>query len=187
MPGQTAASRPSARLRREGWLVNHKRVYRLYKEEGLDLRRKTRKKRVSQPRGVQPPAKAPLERWSMDFMADALACGRRFRVLTLVDHFSRVSPAIEVVFSLTGQRVSEVLGRLAISYGLPKLIQVDNGPEFISKALDAWAYRNAVKLSFSRPGKPTDNAYIESFNGKVSSEPSVWISTGLLRWRRPGG
>jgi putative transposase len=128
-------------LRREGWIVNHKRVYRLYKEEGLDLRTKKRKKQVSQPRGVQAPAEAPRERWSMDFMSDALACGRRFRVLTLVDHFklmdssAAVSPAIEVDHSLTGRRVAEVLDRVAPVYGLPKLIQVDNGPEFISKAL----------------------------------------------------
>jgi putative transposase len=81
-----------------------------------------------------------------------------------------VSPAIEVDHSLTGQRVAEVLDRIAPVYGLPKLIQVDNGPEFISKALDGWAYQNGVKLEFSRPGKPTDNAYIESFNGKFRAE-----------------
>jgi len=174
-------------LRREGWLVNRKRVYRLYKEERLDLRRKKRKKQACQPRGVQPPAQAPLECWSMDFMTDALACGRRFRVLTLVDHFSRVSPAIEVDFSLTGQRVVEVLDRVALSYGPPERIQVDNGPEFISKALDAWAYRNGVRLVFSRPGRASRPTMRTSNRSTASSERSVWTSTGLPAWRRRVG
>jgi putative transposase len=106
----------------------------------------------------------------MDFVSDSLSNGQRFRALTLVDNFSRVSPAIEVDFSLTGTRVVEVLQRVASSYGLPKIIKVDNGPELISKALDEWAYRQGVKLDFSRPGKPTDNAYIESFNGRFRQE-----------------
>lgn len=91
-------------------------------------------------------------------------------MLTLVDNFSRISPAIEVDFSLTGQRVVEVLERLKQNGGLPKVIKVDNGSEFISQAMDEWAYRNGVKLEFSRPGKPTDNAFIESFNGRLRQE-----------------
>ena len=157
-------------LKREGWPINHKRVYRLYKLEGLSLRLKTKKKRTSEPRVPMPVPTAPNECWSMDFVADRLSDGRQFRMLTLVDNFSRVSPAIEVDFSLTGRRVVEVLERLKLTHGLPKMIKVDNGSEFISKALDEWAHRNEVKLEFSRPGKPTDNAFIESFNGRLRQE-----------------
>lgn len=157
-------------LRREGWLVNHKRVYRLYKQEGLSLRLKSKKKRVSAVRVPLPQPSAALESWSMDFMSDSLVDGRKFRVLTIVDNFSRVSPALEVDFSLTGERVVEVLERLAKTSGLPKSIRVDNGTEFASKTVDEWAYKNGVKLEFSRPGKPTDNGYIESFNGKLRGE-----------------
>ena len=157
-------------LVREGWTINHKRVYRLYKQEGLSLRLRTKKKRVSEARVPLLPASAPLECWSMDFVADRLADGRQIRMLTLVDNFSRVSPAIEVDFSMTGKRVVEVLERLKANGGLPKVIKVDNGSEFISQAMDEWAYRNGVKLEFSRPGKPTDNAFIESFNGRLRQE-----------------
>ena len=157
-------------LRREGWHVNHKLVYRLYHEEGLFLRTKTRKKRASTLRVVRPEPSRPQQYWSMDFMHDQLADGRRFRVLTLVDHFSRVSPAIEVGRSLTGSRVVDVLGRLSATLGLPEVIFVDNGTEFTSKAMDQWAYEHGVRLDYSRPGKPTDNAYIESFNGRLREE-----------------
>jgi putative transposase len=157
-------------LRREGWRVNHKRVYRLYREEGLGIRAKRRRKRVSAPRVLSPPARRPQERWSLDFLTDGLADGRRFRVLTIVDNVSRVSPAIEVGVSLTGERVVAVLERLKGTIGRPERIAIDNGPEFISKALDAWAYQNGVQLEFSRPGKPTDNAFVESFNGRFRDE-----------------
>ncbi len=157
-------------LMREGWRINHKRVYRLYKLEGLSLRLKTKKKRASSPRVPTPTPGAPNECWSMDFVADRLSSGRAFRLLTLVDNFSRISPAIEADFSLTGQRVVEVLERLKVTHGLPKTIKVDNGSEFISKAMDSWAHCNGVKLDFSRPGKPTDNAFIESFNGRLRQE-----------------
>jgi putative transposase len=157
-------------LRREGWHVNHKRVYRLYRQAGLSLRLKTRKKRISALRVVQPPAQAPNEHWSMDFMTDSLYTGRRFRILTIVDNVTRESPAIEVDFSFSGQRVAAVLEHVVQSYGLPKVIFVDNGPEFISKALDVWAHRNGVKLVFSRPGTPTDNPFIEAFNGRFRQE-----------------
>ena len=157
-------------LRREGWMVNHRRVYRLYREEGLGIRVKRRKKLASAPRVLPPPAKRPRERWSMDFLTDGLANGQRFRVLTIVDTVSRVSPAIEVGVSLTGERVVAVLERLKRTTGTPQRIAIDNGPEFVSKALDAWAYRNGVQLEFSRPGKPTDNAFAESFNGRFRDE-----------------
>jgi putative transposase len=166
-------------LRREGWPVNHRRVYRLYREEGLAIRTKHRKKRVSLPRVTPPPAEQPNERWSMDFMTDSLVDGRRFRAMTIVDNVSRVSPAIEVDTSLTGERVVAGLERLKATVGLPKRIAVDNGPEFISKALDAWAYKNQVTLEFSRLGKPTDNAYVESFNGHFRQEclDQHWFET----------
>jgi putative transposase len=157
-------------LRREGWRVNHKRVYRLYREEGLGIRVKRRKKLASAPRVLPPPATRPLERWSLDFLSDSLVDGRRFRVLTIVDNVSRVSPAIAVGASLTGERVVTLLDRLRSTVGVPQRIAIDNGPEFISKALDAWAYQNGVQLEFSRPGKPTDNAFAESFNGRFRDE-----------------
>ena len=157
-------------LRREGWMINLKRVRRLYNLEGLSLRLKKPKKRVSTLRVIPPPATAPNERWSMDFMSDALHDGRRFRVFTIVDNFSRVSPALEVDVSLTGKRVVEVLERLKWTQGLPKVIHCDNGSEFISRAVDDWAHRNGVKLDFSRPARPTDNPFIESFNGKLREE-----------------
>jgi len=157
-------------LLREGWKSNHKRVYRWYKLAGLSLRLKSVKKRRSVPRVPLPPARAPNERWSRDFVADRLVDGRRFRLLALVANFSRVSPALEADRWLTGERVVTVVERLARSGRKPKSLPVENGPEFLRKALDAWAYRNGVKLDFSRPGKPTDNAYIASFNGKLRTE-----------------
>ncbi len=157
-------------LQREGWRVNHKRIYRLYREEGLGIRVRRRRKRVSAPRVVPTPATRPHERWSLDVLTDRLVDGRRFRVLTIVDNVSRVSPAIEVGVSLTGERVVAILERLQRTIGAPARIAIDNGPEFVSKALDAWAYRNGVRLEFSRPGKPTDNAFAESFNGHFRVE-----------------
>jgi putative transposase len=166
-------------LRREGWRVNHKRVFRLYREEGLGIRVKRRAKRVGVPRVAPPAPTRPRERWSLDFLTDSLVDGRRFRVLTLVDNVSRVSPAIEADFSLTGERVVAVLERLKPTSGTPARLAIDNGPEFISKALDAWAYRNGVQLEFSRPGKPTDNAFAESFNGHFRAEclDQHWFAT----------
>jgi putative transposase len=158
-------------LKREGWKVNHKRVYRLYREEGLSLRLKSRKKRVSTHRPTLVQAQAPNEHWSMDFVSDQLADGRRFRVLTLVDNVSRVSPGLLADRSLGGQKVVEMLEQVAEQQGtLPRVISVDNGPEFTSKALDEWAHRRGVKLQFSRPATPTDNPYIESFNGRLREE-----------------
>ena len=157
-------------LRREGWKVNHKRVYRIYTEEGLAVRTKKRKKIVSAVRVVRPGATRPNERWSMDFVSDSLHNGLRFRVLTLVDHFTRESPAVEVNSSIPGRRVVEILERLALTTGLPEIITVDNGPEFTGRALDERAHRHGVKLDYIRPGKPFDNAYIGSFNGRLRQE-----------------
>jgi putative transposase len=157
-------------LKREGWAVNHKRVERLYRAEGLSLRRKRSRKRGAPLRVMLPAPCSVNERWSMDFVTDSLTNGRRFRSLTIVDDHSRESVAIEADFSLTGERVARVLERLALTRGLPNVITVDNGPEFAGKALDAWAYQNHIKLHFIRPGKPVENAYIESFNGKYRDE-----------------
>jgi putative transposase len=160
-------------LRREGWQINVKRVYRRYRLEGLSLRLKARKKRISSPRAIPPPPQGPNEQWSMDFMSASLYDGRRFRVLTLVDNRSRESPAIAVDRSFSGARVVAMLNRLEATWGLPKSIQVDNGPEFTSRALDDWAHRHRIKLIFSRPGRlstPTDNPYIEAFNGRFRAE-----------------
>lgn len=158
-------------LRREGWKVNRKLVYRIYKEEGLAMRRKRpRRNRSCQVRNPRPAATGANENWSMDFMADQLFSGQRFRLLTLVDNFTRESLAIRVGQRLTGDHVVETLEAVTKERGIPKTIRVDNGPEFISKSLDWWAYFNGVKLDFSRPGKPTDNAFIESFNGRLRQE-----------------
>jgi putative transposase len=158
-------------LRREGWRVNHKRVYRLYKLEGLRMRPKRPRRHVTACRRIERvEAVGPNEGWSMDFMSDELFNGQRIRLLTLVDNFTRESLAIEVDGHLGGHKVVEVLMRLSRVRSLPKTIRVDNGPEFISKVLDQWAYLNGVELDFSRPGKPTDNAFIEAFNGRLREE-----------------
>lgn len=157
-------------LRREGHKVNHKRVLRLYREEGLKLRPKKRRKVVSVQRVTPQATTGVNQRWSMDFVSDTLSCGRRFRALTLVDCHSRECLALEVDTSLNGERVVRVLERLKETRGLPAVIQTDNGPEFTGHALDAWAYKNRVKLFFIEPGKPVQNAHIESFNGKLRNE-----------------
>ena len=158
-------------LRREGWPVNRKRVYRRYREEGLQLRNKTPKRKVSAKlRDDRSPASAPNEVWAMDFMSDQLFNGRRIRILTIVDAFTRISPAIDVRYSYRGSDVVDTLERVTEELGTPKSIRVDQGPEFVSKALDLWAWLNGVTLDFSRPGKPTDNAIIESFNGSFRAE-----------------
>ena len=158
-------------LRREGWPVNRKRVYRLYREEGLQLRNKTPKRKASAKlRDDRSPASAPNEVWAMDFMSEQLFNGRRIRILTIVDAFTRISPAIDVRYSYRGSDVVDTLERVTEELGTPKTIRVDQGPEFVSKALDLWAWLNGVTLDFSRPGKPTDNAFIESFNGSFRAE-----------------
>ncbi len=158
-------------LRREEWLVNKKLVYRLYCEEGLGIRRrKPRRRKSVQFREARSIAQRASDSWSMDFVSDQLVGGQRFRLLTLVDKHSRESLAIEVGQRLTGDDVVRVLEGVASQRGKPQTIRVDNGPEFILRSLDLWAYFNGVKLDFSRPGKPTDNAVIESFNGRLRDE-----------------
>lgn len=159
-------------LRREGFLVNHKKVYRLYKAQGLNLRSKRpRRNRAGAHRLDRVQPGKPHMQWSMDFVADQLFDGRRFRALTLVDNYSRKCLCIHADQSIKGEDVVGVMQRVVHEYGHhPGRIQVDNGSEFISKALDHWAYQNKVTLDFSRPGKPTDNPYIESFNGSFRDE-----------------
>ena len=159
-------------LRREGWQVNHKKVYRIYCEDGLNLRSKRPRRRVSAAcRERRPVVSNTDQTWSMDFVSDSLFNGRRIRALTIVDNFSRECLSIHVDYSICAEKVVGVMLALKRFMGrIPGRIQVDNGSEFISKALDKWAYENKVVLDFSRPGKPTDNAYIESFNGSFRDE-----------------
>jgi putative transposase len=151
-------------------VVNHKRTERLYGEEGLSLRKRKRRKIAAAARVVTLATAGPNEKWSMDFVTDSLVTGRRFRALAIVDDYSRECLALEVDTSLGGARVVAVLDRLADTRGLPRSITVDNGPEFTGQYLDEWAYRNGVKLNFIRPGKPIENAYIESFIGRFRDE-----------------
>jgi putative transposase len=157
-------------LRREGFTVNHKRVERLYREEGLSLRRRRRRKHLSHTRVVSEPPDGANQTWAVDFVHDTLADGRCFRVLTIIDQWSRESPALEVDFSLTGERVAMVFSRLSETRGLPAVIQSDNGSEFSSRHMDQWAYEHEVRWQFIEPGKPIQNAFIESFNGRFREE-----------------
>ncbi len=158
-------------LRVEGLVVNHKRTYRLYKLAGLEVRRRKRKRLASTRRPMLPLTTQPNERWSMDFMLDALASGRRFRTLNVIDNATRECLAIEVDFSLPGARVATVLERVfAERRALPRHIVVDNGPEFTGRDLHTWARARGVELAFTRPGKPVDNCFIESFNGRFRDE-----------------
>jgi len=157
-------------LRLEGWCVNRKKTYRLYREEKLGLRAKHKKSLKCEKRGPSAPVTSPNQRWSMDFIHDRLSDGRSFRTLNLTEAFTRQCLAQEVDTSLNAVRVVRVLERVKQTYGVPELIRVDNGSEFRSKSLDLWAYANQVKLEFIEPGKPTQNGQIESFNGRFRAE-----------------
>ncbi|MBI3291641.1 MAG: IS3 family transposase [Elusimicrobia bacterium] len=157
-------------LDREGWGANHKRVERIYAEERLSLRLKRRRKQAAAVRVPLPVPTGPNQVWSMDFVFDWLVRGRRIKMLTIVDDFTRECLAIETAFGLGGARVVQVLSRLFETRGPVVGIRSDNGPEFAGNALDSWAYSNGVRLDFIRPGKPTENAYIESFNGRLRDD-----------------
>ena len=158
-------------LRREGWLVNKKRVHRLYRLEGLQLRmRVRRRKHMCLHRGPVPVPAAPHERWSMDFVHDQLFDGRRFRILTVVDQLSRECPLLEIDFAMSGRKVAAALEDRPDDTPLPVSITVDHGTEFTSKALEEWAWRRGLKLDFIRPGKPMENGHIESFNSRLRDE-----------------
>lgn len=158
-------------IRRDGFKVNHKRVYRLYRLEDLAVRRKTRRKLAGHVvRTVLPPPSRPNQRWSMDFVSDAVWSGRRFRTFNVVDDFTRESLAILVETSIGGARVARLLAELVAARGKPDVIVCDNGPEFTGKELDRWSYESGVRIHFIRPGKPIENAYCESFNGRFRDE-----------------
>lgn len=157
-------------LRRQGLQVNHKRVLRLYRLARLSLRRQKRKRMPSVGRGMPGLPMRPNECWALDFVSDTLAWGRRIRCLTVVDCFTREAPAIEIDTSLPGARVVRVLEGVATQRGFPQALLMDNGPELTSRALDQWAYDHGVELRFIEPGKPVQNAFIESFNGRFRDE-----------------
>lgn len=159
-------------LRREGWPVNHKLVYRLYREEGLCLRRKRPRRRRSAARRQRTPSPSrPNERWAMDFVHDTLSGGGTVRVLGVLDVHTRECLALRAGRGFTGHDVAAILSEAgAERCALPERISVDNGTEFTSKSLDHWAYWSRVQLDFSRPGKPTDNAHMEAFNSVLRRE-----------------
>ena len=180
-------------LLREGWMVNIKRTRRIYVALGLQLRAKTPRRRVkAKLREDRVPASRPNETWAMDFVHDQLALGKKIRILTVVDIFSKLSPVIDPRFSYRAEDVVSTLDRVCGRIGYPKTIRVDQGSEFVSRDLDLWAYANDVTLDFSRPGKPTDNAFIEAFNSKLRSEclNAHWFLTlddarlKMEEWRR---
>ena len=166
-------------LRLEGWCLNHKRTYRLYKEEKLDLRPKHRKRLRSESRGPLAPAAAVNEIWNLDFTSDRLCDGRSFRTLNVIDLFTRRCLSIETDTSLSSERVVRVLDVLVQQQGKPKLLRIDNGPEFRGQKLDQWARKVGVELHFIEPGKPTQNGHIESFNGRFREEclNQEWFTT----------
>jgi putative transposase len=157
-------------LRREGWCVNTKRVYRLYREEALQVRTKKRVKSAAQVRITLPEATFANQRWSMDFVSERLADGRWFRILTILDQYTRECLCAYADRSQTGEKVAEQLHRLIRLRGAPESSTSDNGSEFTGRAMDNWAQQAGVKLNFIRPGKPVENGYIESFNGRLRDE-----------------
>ena len=157
-------------LRREGRMVNAKRVYRLYREEGLQVRMKQRMARAAQPRVPLGGATRPNQRWSMDFVSDRLADGRWFRILTVVDQYTRECLCARADRPQTGEKVAEQMERLVILRGKPESITTDNGGEFAGRAMEVWAHQAAVKMDFIRPGRPVENGFIESFNGRLRDE-----------------
>ena len=157
-------------LRREGWRVNPKRIYRLYTEDGLTVRTKVRKKLARRARVPTPTATRPNAKWSMDFLSAKLLDGRWFRVLTVIDQFTRECLALVADRALNGHRVALALSQLVAERGTPESITADNGSEFAGRAMDGWSYQYGVHLEFIRPGKPVDHSYIESFNGRLRDE-----------------
>jgi putative transposase len=157
-------------LRQEGWTVNPKRLYRIYREEGLMVGRRKKKRMATAPRACAPIPTHPNHVWSMDFVSDELSDGRRLRVLTLLDEYTRECLALVVERSFPGTLVAQVLSSVVRQRGCPEVLQTDNGPEFISMALELWAAGQKIRRHFIEPGKPVQNAYIESFNGRFREE-----------------
>lgn len=177
--------------RRDGLQIGRTRLQRIYQEEGLQVRKRRRSRCAAVARVPRPPAAAPNTSWSMDFVHDVIAGRGRFRALTIVDDFTKECLAIEADTSLPGARVARVLDRLLVEREKPLAINVDNGPEFAGSTLDQWAYQQGIRLQFIRPGKPTENAVIESFNGRFRDEclnEEIFISLSdadriIQRWR----
>jgi len=159
-----------AMLRREGLVMNHKRTWRLYNAEGLQVRTKKRRKLPRRDRVAPQVPERPMQRWSLDFMSDQLVDYRRFRILNIVDDHSRFCPGQIVDLSISGARVARYLDELGERLGLPEEIVLDNGPEGTSRAMFDWSERTGVRLRFIEPGKPVQNAFVESFNGKLRDE-----------------
>lgn len=157
-------------LIRQGVAINHKRVFRLYSNAGLSIRRKRKKLAMAYRGKPESVEKMPNVRWSMDFVSDRLSFGRRVRVFNVIDECSRECLASVAETSITGQHVTRILDQLIETYGKPRQILTDNGPEFTSNAMNEWAYRGNIEHLFIDPGKPIQNAYIESFNGKLRDE-----------------
>jgi len=180
-------------LNREGWAVGQTLGSRRYREEGLPLRHRVpRRRKAVAPRGRRPMPRKPNEAWTLDFVADPVADGRRFRALTVLDVFTRESLAIEVGAHLRGEHVVAVLNQLTGHRGAPQVLRCDNGSEFCSQIVDLWAAHHNVSIEFSRPGKPTEHAHVESFNGTCRKEclnahwfDSLQEAKGLIEaWRR---
>lgn len=172
-------------VRREGLKVNHKKIYRLYREEGLKIQRRRKKKMAAFLRVASPIPNQPNARWSIDFVSDQFINGSRIKILTVVDDFTKECPIIHVDTSITGGKLVELFQMIGKRRPLPKTIVCDNGPEFISRDFDAWAYRNGIKLDHIRPGKPVENCFIESFNGKFREEcleENVFQGLEYARW-----
>jgi len=157
-------------LRREGWVVNRKRVQRLYREQGLAVRRKGKRRRSQAPQPIRAVLGRPDERWSLDFVSDTLSTGRTFRCLVVLDEYTREALAIDVAHSMPSTRVIEILERLRAERDLPPVIITDNGSEFTSRAFDAWAYARNIKIDYIQPGKPIQNCFVESLNGSLRDE-----------------
>lgn len=157
-------------IRREGTIVNHKKLHRIYKEEGLQVRKKTRRKKYRGLRQPLPTSEHSNHRWSIDFVSDQLGDGRRFRVFNAVDDHTRFCIDSEPGFYMTGDKVVRILEKASIKYGYPKIIVCDNGPEFTGRAFQTWAEKHGIRIHFIEPGKPTQNAFVESFNGKFRDE-----------------
>jgi putative transposase len=157
-------------LRREGWQVNWKKLYRLYKEEGLTVRKRGGRKRALGTRAPMAIPQGPNQRWSLDFVSDSLSCGRRFRILNVIDDFSRECLAAVVDTSLSGIRVARELDRVAEMRGYPCMVVSDNGTELTSNAILKWQEDRKVEWHYITPGKPMQNGFVESFNGRMRDE-----------------
>lgn len=157
-------------LARDGWRVNHKRLLRIYREAGLRIRKRRRRKQVSTPRVPRPVAAASNAQWTLDFITDAFTSGRTFRVLSIVDEFTRECLTLRADVAQPSTKVVAAMEAIAVRRGVPQRLIIDNGPEFVAKTLDAWAYARGVELSFTRPATPVDNCFVESFHDQFRDE-----------------